>query len=131
MTPGRKFSIEHVAVLGEVEQDRRRARLGQVEADVALARVLLHEVGGEPVDARRCESRQITGGRLDLDHVGAEIGEHPGAMRTRQHAREVEDSDPVERCRDPVICQRSSALAAGSARSPVAVLSYGDDERSP
>jgi hypothetical protein len=34
---------------------------------------------------------------LDLDHACAEIGEDHGAIRARQHAREVEHRDTVQR----------------------------------
>src|SRR6185503_12497582 len=37
------------------------------------------------------------GGRLDLDHVGAEIGEQHRAEGTRHHLRGVEDAEAVQR----------------------------------
>jgi len=33
---------------------------------------------------------------LDLDHLGAEVGEVLGGPGTGQHAGEIEDADPVE-----------------------------------
>ncbi len=84
---------EHVAVPGEVGGELRAARGRQVDADVALAGVLLHEVRRLPVDARRGEAGQVARRWLDLDDVGAEVGEHPRAVRPGQHAREVEDTN--------------------------------------
>jgi len=61
--------------------------------------VLLREVDGEPADARLRGTREVTLRRLDLDHVGAEIRQRLPARRSRQHAGEIEDGDPVERPR--------------------------------
>jgi len=36
-------------------------------------------------------------GILDLDHLGAHVGEHLGAHGTGDHARKIDDSDAVER----------------------------------
>ena len=88
---------DDVAALGELGRQRRPGGVGEIDADVALAGVLLDEVGGQAVDLRRGEAGQVAVGRLDLDDVGAEVAEHPRGVRTGQHPREVEHADPVER----------------------------------
>ena len=66
-------------------------------------------LGGEAVAAGRGEAGEVAGGRLDLDHVGAEVGEHPAAVRARQHPRQVEHPDPVERrSHRPIVAGRSA-----------------------
>ena len=70
---------------------------GQVDADVALAGVLLDEVRGQPVDLRRGEPGEVALRRLDLDHLGAEVAQRAGGVWPRQDPREVEDPDAVER----------------------------------
>ena len=42
------------------------------------------------------EAGQVTGRRLHLDDVGAEVGEHPRAVRPGEHTREVEDTNAVQ-----------------------------------
>jgi hypothetical protein len=45
-------------------------------------------------------ARVVTGaGALDLDHVGAEIGQHLRAGRSGQHARQVEHAQSTQRSR--------------------------------
>ena len=71
-----------------------------------------------PLILRRREAGQVAVGRLDLDDVGAEVGEHAGGVRAGQHPREVEDAHPVERPddrpyhrRDPRVAPSRSARA--------------------
>jgi hypothetical protein len=80
--PGLKFSIRTSAVSrGEIEADRA---LVAVDAD-EIGRVVLVE-GRAPV------AHLVAGGRLDLDHVGAMVGENLGAIGTTKHAREIDDA---------------------------------------
>ena len=56
------------------------------------------EVRGDAIVGERWEcATEIALGWLDLDHLGALVGEDSCAQWTRHHAREVEDSDPLER----------------------------------
>ena len=88
---------EHVARAGQADRELHAPRRRQVDADVALAGVLLHEVRRQPVDAGAGVAREVTVGRLELDHVGAEVGQHPRAVRPGEDAREVEDADAGQR----------------------------------
>ncbi len=97
--PGRKFSMSTSAVVGELEQ-RVAAHVGlEVEHDAALAaseqlpRVRVAALGREPTHAPHA----VTGGRLDLDHVGTEVGEVPRGAGAGEHRCHVDHPQPVER----------------------------------
>ena len=94
---GAEVLDEHVALLGQGEQQLARLGLVHVEADVALAGVLLDEVAGEAVHPRVGEAGHVAIGRLDLDDLGAEVAEHPGAVRPTEHAGEIEHADTGQR----------------------------------
>jgi hypothetical protein len=49
----------------------------------------------------------VAAGRLDLDHVGAEVGEQPAHLRRAQH-RALDDPHPGQRPRDRHIHPRSA-----------------------
>ena len=94
--PGAVVLDDDVALGGEREGQLLALRRGQVDADVALAGVLLHEVRRQPVDTRAGVARQVTVRRLELDDLGAEVRQHPRAVRAGEDAREVEDADACE-----------------------------------
>jgi len=54
------------------------------------------------------EARHVAFGRLDLHHVGAEVRQHATDVRSGEHAREVEDSNPGKRCARRGLCRHSS-----------------------
>ena len=58
------------------------------------------EVGGGAVvgEGRAPAAGLVAGGRLDLDHVGAEVGEGLADPGTREHPRELEHPEPRQRC---------------------------------
>ena len=64
------------------------------------------------VPSRRSESP--VGGRLDLDHLGAELTQDGGAVRACDEGPEIEDADFLERAheRSPMRVARSSSLLA-------------------
>jgi hypothetical protein len=71
-------------------------------------------VGGDALDGRR---RPIAGliaraGDFDLDDIGTVIGEHQRAVRTRKGARQIDDTNAVERARltagQPAVTDRQS-----------------------
>ena len=112
-----------VALLGQVMQELHGLGPLHVEADVALPAVLLREVRRDRVDARIGEAGEVADGRLDLDHLGAEVGEHAGAVRAREHAGEVEDADAVERTR---ACHRrmGHGQIVGASRAAALIDAY-------
>src|SRR5207245_1778541 len=61
---------------------------------------------------RQCPAPGLATGRLDLDDVGAEPGEHLGAARSRLVLRQVQHHDPFERL------PHVPSVVAGPARPP-------------
>ena len=89
MTPGRNDSTTTSAVPSRRSNTSRPSVGLQVDGERAPAAVP-HAV---PV----VRAERIAAGRLDLDHVGALLGEQQHAERTGDSPREVEDADTVER----------------------------------
>ncbi len=75
----------------------------EVDADIALAGVLLRIVARHTRCQRKREARHVGTWRLDLDDLGAEIEESAGAEWTGEHAREIDDADAGKRAAH---CQR-------------------------
>ena len=48
-------------------------------------------------EERPGEARHVAARRLDLDHVGAEVGEQHGAVGAGQHLGEVDHPQPAQR----------------------------------
>src|SRR5262245_56744926 len=71
----------------------------EVEADALLAPVVHREVDALPADHGRMLARLLAARRLDLDHLGAQVGEQHAAARARLEARQFEDADAVEATR--------------------------------
>jgi hypothetical protein len=66
-------------------------------AVTALVAVVVEEVGGDVVVPVAAAAHVIAAGRLDLDHLGALVGQQHGAPGARHHGGEVEDAIAVER----------------------------------
>ena len=91
---------EHVGA-GEQALHRLAAGVGpQVEHDAALAAVVELERRHRALvaDADGAEDRplRIAGRRLDLDDVGAPVGQHAGRRRTRHPGGQLDHADTVE-----------------------------------
>ena len=84
---------EHVGVFDQVEEYGRPCCAAEVDAQVAFACVLLDEVARQAVAARGGKPSEVTGWRFDLDDVGTEVAQHARAVRTGQHACQVEHPD--------------------------------------
>ena len=106
---------EHVAVLGQLAHQRLALRLGNVAGNAALvavgAQVIRRFVRfaaiGRGQKGRAPVARVVAGaGALDLDHVGAQIGQGLRAPRPGQHAGEVEYADAFERVHGGILAQR-------------------------
>ena len=79
---------DHVAPLG----------LADVDGDGALVAVGAGKIGGKPVvEGRAPAARLVPLRRLDLDDLGAMVGQRLGAIGAAQHAAEVKDADSVKR----------------------------------
>ena len=92
----------------EPPRELEAARAIDVEHDAPLA---AHERSREPAAA----VAEIHGvASLDLDHVGAEVGEDAGGDRPGDHPREVEDADACERQHQTIPSCRSVASSASA-----------------
>src|SRR5689334_10573052 len=71
----------------------------QIERDALLVAIDAEEVRAFAVDERGAPRARViaTAGLLDLDHPRAEIAELHRAVRARQHAREIQNRDALER----------------------------------
>src|SRR5207302_7648933 len=76
--------------------DLDRLRSLQVEDDALLPRVELAEGSAGAVAQRRARPHHVALGRFELDHLGAEIGQEPRAMRPGDRRREIDDPQAVE-----------------------------------
>ena len=89
---------DDVGAVGELAQLRATVVRREVEHDAALAPVAVEEHRAHArVDARSEIAGEVAGRRLDLDHVGAEVGEQQRAVRPGDHRGEVDDAHAVER----------------------------------
>ena len=99
---------QHVAARGELARDRLPLRVREIQRERFLAAVGAGEIGrfAGVAALRVLEPRRAEGARvvtlfrpLDLDHLGAEVGEVLRRPRTREHTRQVEYADSCERAR--------------------------------
>src|SRR6185436_18624291 len=102
---------QHGTACGEITHQSLAARLREIHRDRFLPAVhrqvvrrlagLMSRAVAEP--GRSPAARLVAGLRaLDLDDLGAEVGEALGGPRTREGAGEVEDADVLERTRHGV-----------------------------
>src|SRR6266852_8273010 len=91
--------IFHHDIGGIAELQRQLVGAGDIEidADVALAGVLLGVIARHAVGRWKRKARNIRAWRLDIDDLGAEILQCPRAQRTCQHAGKVDDANSAER----------------------------------
>ncbi len=81
-TPGLKFSTSTSAWRTIAQRDFSARGLAQIEADAALAAVLLDEAGALSAKKWREAAHRVAAGRhLDLDYLGAGVGHHSGHQR--------------------------------------------------
>src|SRR5215510_7225713 len=96
---GREILHQHVAVLDQPIEDLLALGMLGVDGDRTLVAVEHGEIEAVGAfDVAQLATRDIAhAGPLDLDHVGAHIGEQLRAGRARLHVGEIEDAHAVER----------------------------------
>ena len=94
---GPEILDQHIGALDHAVQDRQPLLLLQIEGNGALTAIgpekeasLTRQAGGELAE-------HVALRRLDLDDVGAEIGEQGAAIGTGEVAAEIEHRDAAER----------------------------------
>jgi hypothetical protein len=106
--PAQPEALHHAgsAVLDEdvgLEHERARRVAGrrvlEVERDRALAAIDRREVLGVAVRDRWPLPHRVALGRLDLDDLGAEVGEQHAAERPGRHLAELDDAHALERAK--------------------------------
>ncbi len=90
---------QHVGVAHHPQQDLLAPRMLQVQGDAALVAVHHQERRRDAVDARLAVAARVVAARqlLDLDHVGAHVGEHQAGRRAGHDLREFEHAHAGER----------------------------------
>jgi hypothetical protein len=108
--PGPEVLHDHVGGVAERKRDVAGARRVEVDAQVALARVLLRVVPGDLAVAGERLPGQVAAGRLELDDLSPQVEQRLGAVRAREHPGEIDDADPFERKRHPAHFPSNSAM---------------------
>ncbi len=89
---------QDVGAFQQAQQHRLTLRLADVERDRALVAVDADEIAGVTFVERRAPvAHLVTLRRLDLDHVGAMIGQDHRAVRTAEDAGQVDDLQAGQR----------------------------------
>ena len=89
---------QHVGALEHLHQHRAPALGGEVEPDRALVAVDADEIGRVFAMERRAPvAHLVAGGRLDLDHVGAVIGEDLRAVGPAENPRQIDHAQSGHR----------------------------------
>ena len=92
---------QHVGAFEQAQQDLAAGGLADVERDRLLVAVDADEVAGVRLVAERRApvAHLVALRRLDLDHLGAVVGQDHRAVGTAEHAGQVDDLDAGERTR--------------------------------
>ncbi len=93
---GPKILDDDVGLAAEPADDLAGLGIVQIEAQVPFSRVLLHVIEPDAVDIGQADATEIARRRLDLGDVGAEIAQRFRAMRSSEHAREVDDAQSLQ-----------------------------------
>ena len=113
--------LDHVGALDQRQQHLHRARILEIERDAPLAAV--RHVG----DVVRVPVGVVEG--VDLDDVGAEVGQDLRAVRARDREPQIEDRDACERRGEPLAGLRAACHrpAGDGRRSRVHARRLGTD----
>ena len=108
---------QDVGAFQQAQQHRAAVGLADVERDGALVAVDADEVAGVVVVERRAPVAHLVAlRRLDLDHVGAVVGQDHRAVRAAEHARQVDHLQAGQRARrtSPGPCPGPPAVCVAS-----------------
>ena len=125
---GHRRLHEDVGVPRQAQDDVPPARQPVVDRDAPLAPVDGLEDAAEAELGRRHAGVVARQRRLDLDHLGTEVGQQLRAPRAREQAREVEDADPRQRSVQRHAPSLRPIVATASSAVPVP---YGPGRRVP
>ena len=97
--PGPHVGEDHVGAAQQLVQNLARVRMLELEGQRVLAPIADHVVPALAGGQRRDVAAGLAFGRLDLDHVGAAVGEDLPGPGDGDEMAELEDGDAVERPR--------------------------------
>ena len=125
---------DDIGLLDEPLEDLRAIGMLEVDRDAALVPVDREVVGGHAIHVgRRPGPRLVADARqLHLDHVGAVVREHEGAIGTGERSGEVHHADPGERTVRRPATDRGQCLegvVVAEDRVTVALLAVHDERR--
>ena len=86
-----------VALGHEAQDDLDRLLVFQVQGDAALVAGVQRPPGRDAVDLLAPLPHRVAGRRLDLDHVGAEVGQQPRAERRGDEMADLKDAQARQR----------------------------------
>jgi hypothetical protein len=115
--PGAEVLYHHVAFRRQRGDDLAGARGLEVERDALLVAVEQSEIDARLADEWAEAARIVARARrLDLDHLGAEVGEQRRAIRPRHDAREIEHANAREQAHQSRNgrsrrCRRAASIA--------------------
>src|SRR5271155_3474438 len=89
--PGTEVLDNDIGSVTKLQCEIAGLRDVQVDADVALASVLLGVIAADVATAGERQPGEVAAGWFDLDHLGAEIQQMFGAVRPREHPAEIDD----------------------------------------
>src|SRR6478735_917568 len=114
---------QDVGALQHFHQHGATALGGEVEPDRALVAIDADEIGGVlAVERRSPVAHLVAGGRLDLDHVGAVIGEDLRAIGSAENPREVDHAQSGHRAGGFFSCHgRYLAKCAGRSSTALSI----------
>ena len=90
---------DDVGAGGELARDLGARIAAQIDRDALLVAIEHREEAGAGAEQ---PARAVAVDRLDLDHFGAQVGEHHPARRAHHHVRELDDAQAGERLRGHV-----------------------------
>jgi hypothetical protein len=106
--PGAEVLDQHIGIGDQAPRDCLAVGLAQIERDRALvARLNLPPDGGAVLQQAPVAQRIAAAGRLDLDHVGAEVAECLGGERAGDQLAHFDDAQALQRLRPGFdVCRR-------------------------
>src|SRR5690606_14632198 len=94
---GAEVLDQHVGVPDQCHQPVQAVRRLQVEHDAVLVAVVRGELGGVLTTGPFPAPHRVAGGRLDLGHLGTEVGEDLAGVRPGDVLTELDHAQPGER----------------------------------
>src|SRR5262249_6629334 len=93
---GAKILDDDVAPGGKLANQVEPCRMAEIDRHASLPAIEAREIGALAITKRRLKADKVALGRFDLDNLRAEIGQHPGAVRSRDDGREIENPHATE-----------------------------------